>query len=91
MITWTKKFKWLEQHRYIVLAAPNGSGWTATSEQGLKIDFNLTTMVVHNDAGNQITGWLEMRLTEFKLLTVSLNLNVLLRYLHGCIEGHSRP
>jgi hypothetical protein len=74
MRTWLEKFKWLKQHNYTNLAAPAGTGWTSTSEQGLQIDFSETTMKVHNEAGNIVTGWMEMHLAEFKLLTVSLNL-----------------
>jgi hypothetical protein len=31
-------------------------------------------MTVHNEAGNQVTGWLEMDLLAFELLTVSLGI-----------------
>jgi hypothetical protein len=74
MITWSEKFKWLRRHGYTILAAPDGAGWTATSEQGLKIDFNLTMMTVHNEPGNLVTGWLQMGTQSFKLLTVSLGI-----------------
>lgn len=74
MKTWTEKSKWLKQHGYIILAAPDGSGWTATNNNGLQVDFNETAMSVHNEAGNTVTGWLEMDLLSFELQTIALGI-----------------